>query len=88
MATPDEALKHYATEAERIYKERTAGDHTWTGLLVEFARALAPRPMTIDLDPEWTVCRRFECGHVQHACCLDHLGDECSICKSNTFKEN
>lgn len=35
---------------------------------------------TYELDPEWTVCRHYECGHVQHACCEDHLDEFCPIC--------
>ena len=36
--------------------------------------------VTIDLDPEWTVARRWECGHVQHACCVEHLDVDCEFC--------
>lgn len=32
------AIRRFATEAERIYENRTAGDKTWSGLLAEFTR--------------------------------------------------
>ena len=38
------------------------------------------KPATWTLDPEWTVARRFACGHVECACCEDHLSDECGTC--------
>lgn len=36
--------------------------------------------VTIELDPSWTVARRYACGHVQHACCRPHLDDDCPKC--------
>lgn len=39
----------------------------------------------IRLDPEWTVALRYECGHIQHACCEEHLNQECELCNP---KEN
>lgn len=36
--------------------------------------------MVIELNPEWTICKRFTCGHIQHACCRRHLDKECPIC--------
>ena len=39
-------------------------------------------PVILDLDPEWTVFQRYVCGHVQHACCRDHLDPTCEICKA------
>ena len=37
--------------------------------------------VTIKLDPEWKVFRRFECGHMVHACCEPHLDDKCPLCE-------
>ena len=34
----------------------------------------------ISLDPEWTICRKFNCGHIQHSCCESHLDEACHIC--------
>lgn len=38
-------------------------------------------PITLELDPEWRMCRRYACGHVQHACCDFHLDDVCPVCQ-------
>lgn len=38
------------------------------------------KPVTWTLDPEWTVARRYECGHVTCACCEDHLAATCEVC--------
>lgn len=38
-------------------------------------------PITLELDPEWRVCRRYACGHVQHACCVAHLDGCCPVCQ-------
>lgn len=37
-------------------------------------------PVTLRLDPEWRFCRRYACGHVQHACCVAHLDEDCPVC--------
>lgn len=37
-------------------------------------------PIVIDLDPEWTCAQIYSCGHVQHACCRDHLDPTCELC--------
>jgi hypothetical protein len=36
--------------------------------------------ITILLDPGWSVCKRYGCGHIQHACCLQHIDEICQIC--------
>ena len=36
----DNVIQHYADQAQAIYDDRLAGDHTWLGLLSEFARDL------------------------------------------------
>lgn len=41
VSTVDEVFRKYADEAKKIYDERTAGDHTWSGLLAAFAFELA-----------------------------------------------
>lgn len=38
METIEDLIDEYADEAARIYRERTAGDFTWTGLLGDFFR--------------------------------------------------
>ena len=35
-----------------------------------------------ELDPEWTVWRRYSCGHVQHACCITHMDTGCPLCET------
>lgn len=35
----------------------------------------------IELDPTWSVARRFECGHVQHASTRRHLDEICPVCE-------
>ena len=42
--------------------------------------ATTVEPITIPIDPEWKYARRYVCGHVQHACCLEHLDDYCPSC--------
>lgn len=37
-----EVMRKWADKAEQVYDDRTAGDHTWIGLLAEFAQELAP----------------------------------------------
>jgi len=37
-------------------------------------------PATWTLDPEWTVARRYACGHVTCACCEEHLPTVCDVC--------
>jgi len=34
----------------------------------------------VRLDPEWTVARFRDCGHVTHACCEAHTLGECDKC--------
>lgn len=36
--------------------------------------------LTIRLDPDWSVFKRYGCGHFMFACCLDHLEDLCQVC--------
>lgn len=36
--------------------------------------------ITLTFDSEWKVVRRYACGHMQHACCEDHLDEVCPIC--------
>lgn len=36
-------IQVYATDAQKIYDQRTAGDHTWQGLLWTFLREIQPR---------------------------------------------
>jgi len=36
MAAIDDVIAKYAAQCEKIYNERTAGDHTWTGVLGVF----------------------------------------------------
>lgn len=39
MAEPmDEVIAEFAAKLQKIYDERTAGDHTFAGVLVEFSR--------------------------------------------------
>lgn len=35
--TKDGVIKEFAAKAQAIYKNRTAGEHTWEGFLAEFA---------------------------------------------------
>lgn len=32
----DALIRHWAENADKIYKNQTAGDHTWTGFIVSF----------------------------------------------------
>lgn len=34
----------------------------------------------VRLDPEWTVARFRDCGHVTHACCETHTEGPCDKC--------
>jgi len=40
MSDLDVILKKYAEKCETIYENRTAGDHTWEGVLSSFLREL------------------------------------------------
>ena len=35
----------------------------------------------VRLDPEWTVARFRDCGHVTHACCETHTEGPCDACE-------
>lgn len=48
----DEVIKHYSEELERIYNERTAGDHTFTGIVARFLFDLAADPEFIQMMEE------------------------------------
>lgn len=37
-------------------------------------------PIVFKLDPDWTYFQRYSCGHVQHACCREHLDAICELC--------
>ena len=56
MSFTSELIKKYATEAERIYNARTAGDFTWDGLLFEFMRELeAPQQYHVVTADGWVM---------------------------------
>lgn len=40
MDKVDELIRIYAIKLGQVYDNRTAGDHTFTGILAEFARKL------------------------------------------------
>lgn len=55
---------------------------TTQGETDDMAKVNQPKPIDIlELDQDWTVMRRFGCGHVQHACCPIHLSPQCPICQ-------
>lgn len=47
MSAIDQLIKEYAKRAEKIYEDRTAGDHTWTGLLGALLLEVAALPQVV-----------------------------------------
>jgi hypothetical protein len=39
--TPDQVTQHFAHHLHNIYKERTAGDYTFTGVLYQYSMMMA-----------------------------------------------
>lgn len=82
MAAIDDVIKKYSDELQRIYDNRTAGSHTFTGVLGKFlteastaAQEILAAP-EIKLNPKFWICENI--GH-HIAGTIRHTFEECSM---------